>query len=303
MCKVDIVQHTAFSITTFNLTLITLSTTMHPMSNTPSPSTSLFFLKLGGSLITEKHIPRTPRRDVIARLAGEIKTALAENADLRLVLGHGSGSYGHTAANKFGTRQGVDSAEGWRGFVEVWVEASELNRIVMESLDEVGLPALAFPPSGTVTTSRGQVTNWNVDPLRRALGAGLLPVVYGDVVFDDILGGTILSTEDLFIHLAGVLQPQRICLAGIEEGVWADYPQCSQMIHSITPENWDRVAASVAGSSATDVTGGMASKVRQMLELVKGIPNLNVLIFSGEQPHNVVAALRGETKGTCLSQS
>ncbi len=260
------------------------------------------FLKLGGSLITDKNTPRTPRKDVITRLAEQIKTALDENSDLKLVLGHGSGSFGHVPAKKYGTRQGVDSVEGWRGFAEVWYEALSLNHMVMEALQQVGLPAMAFPPSGTMTTSRGQVTNWNVDPLRRALGAGLLPVIYGDVVFDEILGGTILSTEDLFIHLAGVLQPQRICLAGIEEGVWADYPQCSLMIPSITPENWDRVAASVAGSSATDVTGGMASKVRQMLELVKRMPNLEVLIFSGEQPHNVVAALRGETKGTCLSQ-
>jgi len=256
------------------------------------------FLKLGGSLITDKNSPRTPRRDVIARLAREIKTALDRDKDLRLVLGHGSGSFGHVPAKKYDTRRGVDSAEGWRGFAEVWYEASSLNRIAMDAFQEAGLPVVSFPPSGAVTASNGQVTTWNVDPIRLALGAGLLPVVYGDVVFDEIVGGTILSTEDLFMHLARELQPQRIALAGIDEGVWADYPHCTQVIPEITPENWDQVSASIGGSAATDVTGGMASKVSQMLNLVEGVSDLDVLIFSGNEPNNVISALRGYSIGT-----
>ena len=35
-------------------------------------------------------------------------------------------------------------------------------------------------------------------------------MIYGDVVFDRLLGGTILSTEDLFAHLAAHLQPARL---------------------------------------------------------------------------------------------
>ncbi|MBC8503745.1 MAG: isopentenyl phosphate kinase family protein [Anaerolineales bacterium] len=259
---------------------------------------NLQFLKLGGSLITDKYTPHSPRIDVIARLAQEIKTALNENDNLRLVLGHGSGSFGHVPAKKYGTRQGVDSTEGWRGFAEVWYEASSLNRIVIDAFQEVGLPVVAFPPSGAVTTSRGQVTNWNVDPIRHALDAGILPVVYGDVVFDEILGGTILSTEDLFMHLAQELKPRRISLAGIDEGVWADYPQCTQLIPEITPGNWDQIAASIGNSAATDVTGGMASKVKQMLDLVEGVSDLEVLIFSGDQPKNVFVGLNGEIVGT-----
>lgn len=55
-----------------------------------------------------------------------------------------------------------------------------------------------------------------------ALANGILPVVYGDVVFDEVRGGTILSTEDLFQHLAHQLHPERVLLAGLEAGVWAD---------------------------------------------------------------------------------
>jgi len=44
----------------------------------------------------------------------------------------------------------------------------------------------------------------------------------------------------------------------------------------------------------------MESKVRQMLDLVDGNPNLKVQIFSGVEPGNVVRVLTGETLGTVI---
>lgn len=264
-------------------------------------SANLLFLKLGGSLITDKSSPRTARFDVIARLAEEIKTAKSEMSDLRLVLGHGSGSFGHVPAKKYGTRQGVHSPEGWWGFADVWYEAARLNRIVMDALHAAGLPGISFPVSGGVTAKDGQVAAWDLSPLIAALEADLLPVVYGDVVFDQARGGTILSTEDIFSHLARQLHPARILLAGTDDGVWADYPASTLLIPEITPENWEAVVSSLGGSAATDVTGGMFSKVQGMLELVEEILGLEVHVFSGNQPENLAAALRGESLGTRIT--
>ena len=68
-----------------------------------------------------------------------------------------------------------------------------------------------------------------------ALAAGLVPLVYGDVIFDRKRGGIILSTEELFDYLARVMKPEEILLAGMEEGVWKDFPVCSTLIQQITP--------------------------------------------------------------------
>jgi isopentenyl phosphate kinase len=173
----------------------------------------------------------------------------------------------------------------------------------MDALQAAELPTLTFSPSGTVITQNGQVNSWNLNPIKSALQAGIIPVLYGDVVFDTHLGGTILSTEDIFLHLARELHPQRILLAGIDEGVWADYPTCTKIIPSITPDTWENLAPSITGSAATDVTGGMASKVRQMIKLVRENPALDVFIFNGEQPGNVVNALIGKPLGTRLQYS
>jgi isopentenyl phosphate kinase len=258
----------------------------------------VIFLKLGGSLITDKNHPHTPRLEVIRRLAVEIRSARAQNPGLHILLGHGSGSFGHIPARKYGTRQGVRTEQEWLGFVDVWREAVQLNRIVVDALGEAGLPAISLPPSASTVVHAGQVETWNLAPVRRALAANLLPVIFGDVVFDSQLGGTILSTEDLFSHLADQLQPQRILLAGIEAGVWADFPICTRLVEEISPANWGDLSAVVGGSTATDVTGGMASKVHQSLDLAKRIPNLEVLIFSGETPGAIEQALTGQHLGT-----
>ena len=263
--------------------------------------TELVFLKLGGSLITDKTLAYTPRLDKLANLAVQISTTLQTLPDLSLVLGHGSGSFGHTSAKEHGTRQGVGTARQWRGFAEVWFQASALNRFVMGALHEAGVPSLALAPVSAVTAKDGEIANWDLAPLESALAAGLVPVIYGDVIFDQARGGTILSTEDLFMRLARKLRPQRILLAGLEAAVWADFPERKQRIEKITPASFDRIKTGVGASQSADVTGGMDSKVRQMLALVTEIPTLTVQIFSGEQPLNISKALSGENLGTLIT--
>ncbi len=260
----------------------------------------VYFLKLGGSLITDKNQPHTVRAGTLKRLAQEIADALQLRQDLQLLIGHGSGSFGHVPAEKYGTRQGVSSAEGWWGFVEVYREARSLNQLVLESLLEAGLPVISFPPSAAVISAGGRVQSWDIQPIQAALATGLIPLVNGDVIFDVRRGGTILSTEELFAHLALELNPQHILLAGIESGVWQDYPACKQLASSITPATFDIQDRSLTGAVAVDVTGGMRQKVEIMLSLARQIPGLEAIIFSGEEPGLVDQALLGDLPGTVI---
>jgi isopentenyl phosphate kinase len=276
------------------------------MENKKGEQPRLNFLKLGGSLITDKNKPHTHRPEALRRLAAEIANARQQDPGLRLVLGHGSGSFGHVVAKKYGTRKGIRSPEEWNGFAEVWWQAISLNRYVMDALHAAGLPVVSLPPIASVTARDSQVAEWDLSPLSHALQVGLLPVVFGDVVFDIQRGGTILSTEDLFTYLARYL-PQsagltlgRILLAGIEAGVWSDFPTCQRLIEVITPESYPALSVSVGDSRAADVTGGMASKVQHSLDLAKEIPGLEVWIFSGETPGAVEKALLGEPVGTVI---
>lgn len=262
---------------------------------------SLIFIKLGGSLITDKSRPGVVRQETIDAACQEIQEYLAKDPTKKMIIGHGSGSFGHVPAEIYRTRDGVASSEGWRGFAEVWQHAARLNSILRDRLSEAGIAVISFPPSATVTTRSGAITRWEITPIERTLRAGLVAMVYGDVVFDEELGGTILSTEDLFEYLAKLLSPARILLAGVEEGVWSDYPVRTHLIPEIDPEDLDSLLPHLGEAEGYDVTGGMAEKVRKMAILVRQLPALEVIIFSGSRRENFREALGGSPVGTRIA--
>ena len=259
----------------------------------------LIFLKLGGSLLTHKHQPRAARRDVLARLLGEVAAVRAAAPGLRLVLGHGSGSFGHVEGARYGTRQGVRTPEQWRGLAEVQYAAALLNRLVVDAAWAAGVPVLNLPPSASAQCADGVLESLAVGPVQAALEQGLVPLVFGDVALDTVRGGTIVSTEDVFAYLAGILRPDRILLAGLEPGVLTQWPD-GEVLSRIAP---DAILAAVGGAQGYDVTGGMASKVAQMQVLVRRVPGLSVSIFSGEPPGLMRDTLLGQANPGTVIQS
>jgi isopentenyl phosphate kinase len=237
------------------------------------------FLKLGGSLITDKTRERAVRSRTIHRLAREVRDAMRERPAMRLVLGHGSGSFGHMVAVKYATHQGVRSASDWHGFAQVAAAAAQLNQIVTDIFVGEGVPVLSLPPSASAQCAGGVLNHMDTRALHAALQAGLVPLVYGDVAVDTEWGGTIVSTESVFVYLAGELEPERILLAGIVPGVYG--AGAGPSVPRITPGSLAHVAPALAGSHGADVTGGMADKVERMLALVERQPRLTVHIFSG----------------------
>ncbi|OIO89151.1 MAG: hypothetical protein AUK03_15000 [Anaerolineae bacterium CG2_30_64_16] len=248
----------------------------------------LVFLKLGGSLLTDKTRPRALRGDVLARLADEIAGALAGRPGLRLLIGHGSGSFGHVIARARGTRDGVTTPAGWRGYAETASVAAELNRLVVGALWDAGVPALPVQPSASARCRAGELIALDERPLRVALANGLAPVVYGDVALDDVRGGVIVSTEEIFRWLAPRLEPDRVVLVGEVAGVLSADPTSGApagLIEEITPARLPALMQVLGGSRGVDVTGGMAAKVTEMLALAQATPALAaVQIISGLAP-------------------
>jgi isopentenyl phosphate kinase len=162
---------------------------------------------------------------------------------------------------------------------------------------------MTFSPAASVWSENGQVAEWDLSQIQVALERGIVPVVHGDVIFDRAKGGTILSTEDLFEYLAREMRPRRILLAGLEEAVWADFPLRRHRVEVLTRESFHEIRSGVGAASGADVTGGMQSKVQQMLDLVEQIPGLRALIFSGEGDGNLEKALKGENIGTLVMKS
>jgi isopentenyl phosphate kinase len=260
----------------------------------------LIMIKWGGSLITEKDKPFTPRLEIIQSLAKQIKKITEIKPDLKIILGHGSGSFGHAVASKYQTRNGVKTEEDWIGFSQVWHAARSLNVIVTQVLQDQGIPAVTFSPSSFISASNGKGFEYFRFPFERALSSNILPVIHGDVIFDHLLGGTILSTEDIFLFLTGFYQPKMILLAGIEDFIWADFPNKKIPIKSITTKNYNNFKKVLGKSSSVDVTGGMIEKVKLMIDVVKKNPKTKISIFSGLSSDCLIQEVLGEPTGTLI---
>lgn len=256
----------------------------------------LYVVKLGGSLITEKERDATARRDTIVRLARELAAARAVQPHA-LLLSHGSGSFGHAAAVRYGLREGVRDASQLPGVAVTQYQAHRLHRIVIEELIGAGLAPFSLAPSSFLVAEGGRPVEVHIEPLLRALAAGLLPVVFGDVVTDRSRGASICSTETVVTALAPRLAAAAcpitcIFWMGSTPGV-LDGEQ--RTIDAITTDNIDAVLALASAARGADVTGGMRHRVETAWRLAgEGIPSL---ILDGLEAGALERALLGEATG------
>jgi isopentenyl phosphate kinase len=268
---------------------------------------NLVYVKLGGSLITDKRSAETPRLSVIGQIAREIAAARQADPTLRLLVGHGSGSFGHVVGSRYGTRQGVATSEQWYGFAATADAAARLNRIVAAALLAESIPAWSIQPSVALRCQDGKVVAGPVESVAEALSHNLVPLIYGDVALDHVRGGTIASTEEIFEWLADHLLPRRMILAGEVAGVYTSDPQrdpTARRLPRITPDTLMTARQGLGASIGTDVTGGMLAKVQQAVQMVARHSGLQILICSGLVEGAIFRALTGDlSEGTIIAQS
>jgi isopentenyl phosphate kinase len=256
----------------------------------------LVFLKLGGSLITDKTKEATAKEEVIRQAAREVNEALAARPDLRLLVGHGSGSFGHFVARRYGlpSDSNEESPPNWRGYAETGAAAARLNRLLTDIFLAEGVPVVSIQPSASAHCWDGELVSIATEPIELIQRHGLVPLVYGDVALDKVRGCTIISTEQIFAYLADHLEPARIVLAGEVEGVFTADPfrdESAQLIPEISPHAFRQVELMLTGSHGVDVTGGMLTKVRIMHALVQKRPELKVQLISGRRQGMIRRAL------------
>lgn len=253
----------------------------------------LLLIKLGGSLITDKSQDYTARPTIITRLAKEIKSA-RKNFDGDIIIAHGSGSFAHTPAAKFGTQDGLVNQKSFVGLPIVADAAIQINRIVMHNFLEEGLPAVSFSPASMILAKARKTKFVNLFPLLHALNLDFLPILYGDIIFDEQQGFCIYSAERTLSLLAEKLASKysqiSLLFCGDSDGVYDDK---NQTIQKITPQSFEKFKQFITGSAKTDVTGGMLHKVQASLDLAQ--KGFSTLIINGHKS--------GELKRSILGQS
>jgi len=248
-------------------------------------------LKLGGSVVTDKKKKLTPNLQAIERLTKEISRANVSH----LVLVHGGGSFGHPVAEQYGLAEGYKDSSQIMGFSITHQAMTKLNKLIVDSLINHNIPAVEVQPSSCVVTKAGRIQTMEDRPLRKMLGMGFVPVLYGDTVFDSENGFAILSGDQLVSSLAMNLDARRIVVGVDVDGLFTGDPKTdssARLIQHITLEELKNLEPLIEGSKVTDVTGGMLGKMFELKPAVEhGIPTI---IVNATEPNRVYKALKGE---------
>lgn len=213
-------------------------------------------LKLGGSVVTEKSEPETVDEAALARAADAVA-----DTDEGLVIVHGGGSFGHHHAAEYGvsTTEGTHDAAGVGA---IHGAMKRLNGAVVTALTDRGVPAVPVHPFSAANRDADGCLALPTEQVRTLLAEGFVPVLHGDLVAHRGEGATVLSGDELVVELAPAVDAGRVGVCSTVPGVLDDD---GEVIDRIT--DFGEVASALGGSETTDVSGGMAGKVRALLSL------------------------------------
>ncbi|QLG48225.1 isopentenyl phosphate kinase [Natrinema halophilum] len=220
----------------------------------------MMVLKLGGSVITEKERPETLDGESLERAADAIAAARADGLD-DLIVVHGGGSFGHHNASEHGvsTTNGTHDASA---ILEIHGAMKTLNQFVLSRLVDRDVQAVPVHPFSTAHRDVEARLEFPTEQVETMLAEGFVPVLHGDVIAHSGAGATVVSGDELVAELARALAADRVGLCSTVPGVLDENDAVVDRI-----SDFGSVASALGASEATDVTGGMAGKVRTLLDI------------------------------------
>ncbi len=226
-------------------------------------------LKIGGSLITEKHENafEKARDDVIKMIADQITG--------KLILVHGVGSFGHPHVKKYGlTPHGISVTH---------LACIKINHRFCSALAARGINPVPIHPLEFFHRP-------DFDLIEELVESSFVPVLHGDVIYQD---GEfrVISGDEIVRIFAEKFDVERVGFASdtdiIVDGKTLDFVDVSMV-----DEFLEKIGIA---EGKHDVTGGMRGKV---MEAVRIAEKCDVYIFNGLRGCAVKDFLDGKWIGT-----
>ena len=239
-------------------------------------------LRLGGSVITDKNQPETLNHANIQAIA----TILSNHRPKNLIIVHGGGSFGHHHASNFD----VTIENGTFDANEVdTIHSSMIHlcNIVTQTLRSSGMAAIPIHPLSIAWRDSESVFHLPSQHILVLLECGFLPVIHGDLVISEKKGATVVSGDEILINLSNSIPTKRIGFCTSTPGVLDSSGNVISQLYASQKQE-----SSITHSSSTDVTGGMAGKIKQIAE-----SNAPVSIFDLPNLENF---LKGDEPGTLI---
>jgi len=253
---------------------------------------NLVIVKLGGSVITHKEsVPPTINEQHLSRIVKELAVH-----DGQLIVVLGGGAHGHQAAHKHGYGNPDTNPEKLlAGIPEIRHNMLQLASRVEDEFRTQGISGVIISPFMLATLQNGLIDNFPVDIIKSTLNAGIAVIIHGDVCYDKTKAASILSGDTIAKYLTEELQPKAVLIGTNVDGVMDDNPDTNpnaKHIPLINNSNKNQILTKSGPSSSIDVTGGMAKKITELLELASY--DVDVAIFNLLIPGRLVALLQND---------
>ena len=258
-------------------------------------------LKLGGSVITEKLSGRPRIREaVVQQLAKELKLFIQHSPQIRVVLLHGAGSFGHPLVYRHKLLERPLTGARLFGFTETVCSMRHMANLLADNFRVAKLPVLPIQASAVLNEKNNTMVLFNLLHLKQIIDVGFIPLLGGDMGLTQKKQAIVVSADRLTVLLAKAFPVSRIIFATDVDGVFDKFPPSgnTQPLTFLSRENLRCLIKNMnEQKSQYDVTGGMTGKLQTMLAL----RGKEVIIFNGLRPGGLTKALAGKSIGTRLT--
>ena len=235
----------------------------------------MILIKLGGSIITNKEKPLSPRKKVIDNIAKKLK-----RIEEPMIIVHGGGSYGHYWSVKYDMHTKPSKYDP-HGVAIVKNSMIELDKIILGLFVENKLNPYSLPPTDFMLGNKPVLKK--VKEIEKIAKTGFIPITFGDALWYGNKKTYILSGDKIMTHLSKILKPRLSIFALNEDGLYSDL-KTKKLIHELNGET------PVISENKMDVTGGMIRKVEEAATISN--MGLSVFFVNGNKPERIVKAVK-----------
>ena len=174
----------------------------------------MILIKLGGSIITNKEKPLSPRKKTIDKILKEIGKIKEP-----VIIVHGGGSYGHYWSVKYDmhTKPGKTIP---KGVAIVKNSMVELNKIILDSAVKNRINSYCLPPTDFMNGNKSIKSK--ILTISDIAKSGLTPITFGDALWFGQKKSYILSGDVIMTTIAKILKPRLSLFVLDVDGVYSD---------------------------------------------------------------------------------
>jgi isopentenyl phosphate kinase len=235
----------------------------------------MILIKLGGSIITDKEKPLSPRKKDIENIAKNLK-----KINEPIIIVHGGGSFGHYWSVKYDMHT-KPKKNNMHGVSIVKNSMIDLNKIILDVFVKNKLNPYSLPPTDFMSGNKPMVKK--IKEITKIAKSGLIPITYGDALWYGNKKTYILSGDKIMTYLAKILKPRLVIFVLNEDGLYSDL-KTRKLIYELKEEN------PKVSENKMDVTGGMTRKVEEATVIAKN--GMNVFFVNGNKSERIVKAIK-----------